>query len=214
MAHTFCPEVAPSFRHPRAFAATLAQKVFTNGKSDCELVAGLYADTLAGTLGNEGELKFDNCEWRDDDLEALAEALPMAKGLENLYLRGNPGIGARGWQALAAAISAGAAPKLSIVGASDPRSDAKAGLRAVQARLPGMKAPFEFALKPGEATIAVRVLADKVSAEFFVQGGRAVGTFGLPAGVAAANATLAVTSEVGELALASVAAWAMKCGWR
>ena len=26
---------------PRAFAATLAQKVFTNGKSDCELVAGL-----------------------------------------------------------------------------------------------------------------------------------------------------------------------------
>ena len=61
---------------------------------------------------------------------------------------------------------------------------------------------------------AVRVLADKIIAEFFVQGGRAVGTFGLPAGVAAANATLAVTSEVGELALASVTAWTMKCGWK
>ena len=55
---------------------------------------------------------------------------------------------------------------------------------------------------------------DGVMTEFFVQGGRAVGTFGLPAGVAAANATLAVTSEVGELALASVTAWTMKCGWK
>ena len=108
------------------------------------------------------------------------------------------------WQASVSALDGSATLTLS----------GKAGLRAVQARLPGMKAPYEFALKPGEATIAVRVLADKVIAEFFVQGGRAVGTFGLPAGVAAANATLAVTSEVGELALASVTAWTMKCGWK
>ena len=108
------------------------------------------------------------------------------------------------WQASVSALDGSAELTLS----------GKAGLRAVQARLPGMKAPYEFALKPGEATIAVRVLADKVIAEFFVQGGRAVGTFGLPAGVAAANATLAVTSEVGELALASVTAWTMKCGWK
>jgi len=120
----------PPPRHPRAFAATLAQKVFTNGKSDCELVAGLYADTLAGTLGNTMGLGFENCEWRDDDLEALAEVLPMAKKLKRLYLRDNPGIGVRGWQALAAAISAGAAPRLKKVLVSDPRSDAVAGLRA------------------------------------------------------------------------------------
>ena len=118
----------PPPRHPRAFAATLAQKAFTNGKSDCELVAGLYADTLAGALGNATELDFDNCEWRDDDLEALAEALPLAKKLRELNLRGNPRIGARGWQALAAAISAGAAPRLRWVHVTDPRSSAVAGL--------------------------------------------------------------------------------------
>ena len=86
--------------------------------------------------------------------------------------------------------------------------------RTVLARLPGMKSPYEFALKPGEATIAVRVLADKVIAEFFVQGGRAVGTFGLKAGVAATNASLAVAANVGALSLTSLEAWTMKCGWK
>ena len=36
---------------PEAFAARLALKTFTNGKADCELVAALYADTLAAALG-------------------------------------------------------------------------------------------------------------------------------------------------------------------
>ena len=42
--------------HPRAFAAALARKTFTNGRSDCELVAGLYYDTLAGSLGHVEKL--------------------------------------------------------------------------------------------------------------------------------------------------------------
>ena len=81
-------------------------------------------------MGNTTYLSFENCEWRDADLEALVEALPMAKELECLWLRGNPGVGARGWDALAAAISAGATPKLKSVWVTDPRSDAVAGLRA------------------------------------------------------------------------------------
>ena len=55
----------------------------------------------------------------------------MAKKLDHvLDLRGNPGIGVRGWDALAAAISAGAAPNLWWVRVTDRRSDAVAGLRA------------------------------------------------------------------------------------
>ena len=109
------------------------------------------------------------------------------------------------WQATVSALDGSAALTLS-GNASAPR--------AMQVRLAGTKTPYEIALKPGEASIAVRVLADKVIAEFFVQGGRAVGTFGLSAGVAAANATMAVVADVGALSLTSVAAWTMKCGWK
>ena len=42
---------APASLHPEALAAKLARKVFTNGKSDLEMVAGIYARTLDGAFG-------------------------------------------------------------------------------------------------------------------------------------------------------------------
>ena len=51
---------------PRAFAAELALKVFTNG-ADVEMVAGLYADTVAGAIGNTERLEFAFCELTDEE---------------------------------------------------------------------------------------------------------------------------------------------------
>ena len=98
--------------HPRAFAARLGRVIFTNGKSDCELVAGLYADTLAGAFGHAQVLQYRNCAWTDDDACALAAALPFAKRVREVDLFGNAKIGQRGLDALAKAIRAGAAPAL------------------------------------------------------------------------------------------------------
>ena len=100
--------------HPRAFAARLARTVFANGKADCELVAGLYADTLAGGFGRAQELEYKNAMWGDEEAVQLAEALPLALEVTFLSLFGNRGIGQRGLDALAAALNAGAAPKLRV----------------------------------------------------------------------------------------------------
>ena len=53
--------------HPRRFAARLGRTIFTNGKKDCELVAGLYADTLAGAFGNARELQYTFATWTDKE---------------------------------------------------------------------------------------------------------------------------------------------------
>ena len=99
--------------HPRAFAVRLARAIFTNGKSDCELVAGLYADTLAGGFGWARTLQFTWAMWTDEEAVQLAEALPLAREVRSLDLStGNGGIGARGLEALAAAIREGAVSKL------------------------------------------------------------------------------------------------------
>ncbi len=98
--------------HPRAVAARLARTVFANGKSDCELVAGLYADTLAGGFGRAEVLEYTFAMWKDEEAVQLAEALPLALEVTTLDLRGNYFIGQRGLDALAAALNAGAAPKL------------------------------------------------------------------------------------------------------
>ena len=98
--------------HPRTFAARLARTVFANGKSDCELVAGLYADTLAGGFGRARELDYTYAMWGDEEAVQLAEALPLALEVTQCHLAGNPRIGQRGYDALTAALNAGAAPKL------------------------------------------------------------------------------------------------------
>merc|ERR1719291_687313 len=74
--------------HPRAFASLLAQRTFTNG-ADCEVVADLYADTLAGAFGGATELIFSNCDWGDEDVMRLAEVLPMAGAATLLGILGN-----------------------------------------------------------------------------------------------------------------------------
>ena len=111
--------VASSYRqppfHPQAFAALLAQKTFTNGKSDCLMVSQLYADTLVGSFGRVESLEFAWCEWGDKEVVQLADALALAFSATSLNLMGNEEVGRRGYNALAQAIKAGSAPKLKSV---------------------------------------------------------------------------------------------------
>ena len=117
--------------HPRAFAAALARKTFTNGRSDCELVAGLYYDTLAGSLGHVGALRYMNCGWGDEEVARLAEVLEWAREATKLVLNGNPRIGRRGYAALAAALrDARAAPKLREIKVAYPEAPSATELRA------------------------------------------------------------------------------------
>ena len=116
--------------HPQAFAARLALKTFTNGKADCELVAGLYADTLAAALGEVGYLQYVSCAWGDDEVEKVAAVLPFTRDLVELDLCANPRIGSRGFDALAAALANGAAPNLRRVMCDQARSASTAALRA------------------------------------------------------------------------------------
>jgi hypothetical protein len=137
--------------------------------------------------------------------QSLVVASGAAARSADLELSFRVPVAAGGWQSSVRALDGSAT--LTLGGsASAPRR--------VWVRLPGMESPYEFVLKPAEATVAVRVLVDKVIAEFFVQGGRAVGTFGLKAGVATTNAPLTVTADVGALSLTNLAAWTMKCGWK
>ena len=117
--------------HPRAFAAALARKTFTNGRSDCELVAGLYYDTLAGSLGHVGGLVYMSCGWGDEEVARLAEVLEWAREATDLFLSGNPRIGRRGYAALAAALrDARAAPKLRKILVDYPKGPSATELRA------------------------------------------------------------------------------------
>ena len=115
--------------HPRAFAARLGRAIFTNGRSDCELVARLYADTLAGGFGRARTLAYADAMWTDEEAAQLAEALPLALEVTKLDLVGNDEIGARGLDALAAAIREGAAPKL-----QEFRFDSRWGAKAAALR--------------------------------------------------------------------------------
>ena len=96
--------VRPPPLHPEAFAAKLARKVFTNGKSDLEMVAGIYARTLDGAFGGAEMLEFASCGWGDEEVKALAKVLPLARSVTHLDLINNDKIGADGWRALAEAI--------------------------------------------------------------------------------------------------------------
>ena len=81
---------------PEAFAATLARKTFTNGRSDCELVAGLYADTFEAAFGGAELLIYQWAGWGDAEVEQLARALPLARKALFIDLTRNDAIGAVG----------------------------------------------------------------------------------------------------------------------
>ena len=108
--------VRPPPLHPEALAAKLARKVFTNGKSDLEMVAGIYARTLDGAFGGAERLEFASCGWGDEEVKALAKVLPLARSVTHLSLTFNRNIRADGWRALAEAIEAGGAPNLQSLG--------------------------------------------------------------------------------------------------
>ena len=131
--------VRPPPLHPEALAAKLARKVFTNGKSDLEMVAGIYARTLDGAFGGAVELVFEKAGWGDEEVKALAKVLPLARRVRYLSLGLNPKIGADGWRALAEAIEEGGAPRLRAICPCGfppawPTSDGGALKRACEAR--------------------------------------------------------------------------------
>ena len=130
--------VRPPPLHPEAFAAKLARKVFTNGKSDLEMVAGIYARTLDGAFGGAERLWFMDAGWGDEEVKAFAKVLTLARSVKYLNLYGND-IGADGWRALAEAIEEGGAPRLRAICPCGfppawPTSDGGALKRACEAR--------------------------------------------------------------------------------
>ena len=88
--------VRPPPLHPEALAAKLARKVFTNGKSDLEMVAGIYARTLDGAFGGAEKLEFANCGWGDEEVKALAKVLPLARSVTCLISAATPRSGPTG----------------------------------------------------------------------------------------------------------------------
>ena len=100
---------------PEAFAAKLARKVFTNGKSDLEMVAEIYARTLNGSFGAAERLVFEHAGWGDEEMKAFAKVLPLARSVRFLSLNNNEEVGADGWHALAEAIAAGGATQLEAI---------------------------------------------------------------------------------------------------
>jgi hypothetical protein len=125
--------------HPEVFAATLARKAFTNGRSDCLLVAELYADVFDSAFSGAEALVYQKAGWGDAEIEQLARVLPLARCARLLDLRSNRKIGAAGWRALAAAIEAGGAPRLVRIGTNQFEND-----RALKAacRKRGIKLSF------------------------------------------------------------------------
>ena len=53
--------------------AFASRKVFTNGKSDLKMVAGIYARTLDGAFGGAGGLQFVECGWGDEEGEGFGK---------------------------------------------------------------------------------------------------------------------------------------------
>ena len=81
-------------------------------------------------LGAADELVFDNVGWGDDELEKLVSVLEFVRAAETLSIECNPRIGRRGLKALAAALDAGAAPKLKLLYYDYPQGASAAELNA------------------------------------------------------------------------------------
>ena len=124
--------VRPPPLHPEAFAAKLARKVFTNGKSDLEMVAGIYARTLDGAFGGAERLLFEPRLGRRGGEGVGKGAAAREERDASQSLRQRPKIGADGWRALAEAIAAGGAPRLNNLAVRDYPGVADLGRRRAE----------------------------------------------------------------------------------
>ena len=100
---------------PAAFEALLEKCVFTNG-ADRGVVAGLYRQTIEQALSQTRELRFVKQGWTDKDIEELVKVLPLCTELRRLALDDNEQLTGKGAKLLAAALTHGAAPKLTHLG--------------------------------------------------------------------------------------------------
>ena len=122
---------------PSAFGAVLATKHFTNGKTDHELVVGLYADFVREALGGATALDFGALEWGDAEAMQVAEVLPLCTSLKSLDLGSNENISDAGVRALAERLPSGleeldlSTNKITAAGAAALVARVPASLRAL-----------------------------------------------------------------------------------
>ena len=84
------------------FSEELGRRSFTNGKSDHDVVVGLYARTIDEVMGSVTELKFSDSGWGDKEAMQLAAVLPRCAELKSLCLSMNSRITDTGAAAIVA----------------------------------------------------------------------------------------------------------------
>ena len=85
-----------------AFSEELGRRSFTNGKSDHDVVVGLYARTIDEVMGSVTQLKFTDSNWGDEEAMQLAAVLPRCAELKRLFLGNNSKITDTGAAAIVA----------------------------------------------------------------------------------------------------------------
>ena len=85
-----------------AFSEELGRRSFTNGKSDHDVVVGLYARTIDEVMGSVTELQFSHSCWGDEEAMQLAAVLPRCAKLKRLSLNQNSNITDTGAAAIVA----------------------------------------------------------------------------------------------------------------
>merc|ERR1712217_572608 len=74
---------------PDDFNQALEARSFTNGKTDMQLVKGLYVVEFDRRFREAVDLIYHNLGWEDAQLEAVLKVLPTCEQLETLNLNGN-----------------------------------------------------------------------------------------------------------------------------
>ena len=97
---------------PSRFAEQLRRRRFTNGKSECEMVSKLYANTLRDGFGARERLAYGSCGWGNAEVKELAATLREVAAPEvvELELKGNKEL--TSLAALGAAVGGGALASL------------------------------------------------------------------------------------------------------
>ena len=112
--------VRPPPQLPSAFVDALAQKVFTNGKADHELVGRLYRDTFEVEFAKARRLVYRACQWGDAELRQIVALATTGalRFLEELDLNTNS-ITDAGAIELADALTVGHLPRLRLLNLVD-----------------------------------------------------------------------------------------------